>query len=88
MAVGWAQDGAVQKQIDAGIEDAVEQARKSLPRGKSKTHCMECGKIIPEARRKAIIGVSLCIECQSSLEKQQTISAGFNRRGNKDSQLK
>jgi phage/conjugal plasmid C-4 type zinc finger TraR family protein len=88
MAVGWARDGAVQKQIDAGIEDAVKQARKSLPRGVSKTHCMECGNKIPETRRKAILGVCLCIECQSALEKQQTISIGFNRRGSKDSQLK
>ncbi|MEN8210321.1 MAG: DksA/TraR family C4-type zinc finger protein [Thermodesulfobacteriota bacterium] len=88
MAVGWARDGAVQEQIDAGIEDAVEQARKSLPRGVSKTHCMECGNKIPGARRQAILGVCLCVECQSEFETQQTESTGYNRRGSKDSQLK
>ena len=51
MASGWAPDGAVNDQIDASIEDAVEQARSRLPHGESATHCEECGKAIPEARR-------------------------------------
>jgi len=88
MAVGWARDGAVQDQIDASVKDAVTLARSRLPRGESLTHCMECGNIIPEARRNAILGVCLCVECQSELETKQTESAGYNRRGNKDSQLK
>ena len=29
MAGGWAHDGAVQEQIDASIEDAIEQARSN-----------------------------------------------------------
>lgn len=88
MAVGWARDGAVQDQIDASVNDAVSLARSRLPCGESLTHCMECGNVIPEARRKAIPGVGLCVECQSELETQQTESAGYNRRGIKDSQLK
>jgi hypothetical protein len=32
--------------------------------------------------------VRLCIACQSALEKQQSTSRGFNRRGSKDSQLR
>lgn len=88
MAVGWARDGAVQDQIDASVNDAVNLARSRLPRGVSLTHCMECETIIPEARRQAIPGVCLCVECQSELEKQQTRSAVYNRRGSKDSQLK
>lgn len=88
MAVGWARDGAVQDQIDADVQDAVKKARMNLPRGESLTHCRECGNIIPEPRRKAMPGVSLCVECQSALEAQQTSSAGYNRRGSKDSQLK
>jgi RNA polymerase-binding transcription factor DksA len=51
MAVGWARDGAVQEQIDAGVKDAVELARRDLPRGESKTHCVECGNRIPKARQ-------------------------------------
>jgi len=88
MAVGWARDGAVQEQIDASVKDAVSLARRRLPCGESVTHCKECGNIIPEARRKAIQGVCLCIQCQSEFETRQAISTGYNRRGSKDSQLK
>ena len=88
MAVGWTRDGGVQDQIDAGVEDAVKLARSRLPEGKGLTHCEECGILIPEARREAIPGVRLCINCQSELEKQQTSLPGFNRRGSKDSQLR
>ena len=88
MAVGWAGDGAVQEQIDAGIEDEVKRARSRLPQGKSRTHCRECGEAIPEARQKAVPGVQLCIECQTELEETQTVFTGWNRRGSKDSQLK
>jgi RNA polymerase-binding transcription factor DksA len=88
MAVGWARDGAVQDQIDACVEDAVKLARQRLPRGESKTRCVECGEIIPEARQNAIPGVCLCIGCQSELEKSNIPFSGCNRRGSKDSQLK
>jgi phage/conjugal plasmid C-4 type zinc finger TraR family protein len=88
MAGGWSRDGAVQEQIDASMDDAVKLARSRLPAGEGLTHCQACEAAIPEARRKAIPGVRLCIRCQSKLEKQQPISTGFNRRGSKDSQLK
>ena len=32
MASGWANDGAVQDQIDSTVEDAVARARRDLPR--------------------------------------------------------
>jgi len=51
MATGWAQDGAVQEQIDSTIEDAVQRARSQMPKGESLTHCEECDAPIPEARR-------------------------------------
>lgn len=88
MAVGWARDGAVQEQIDASVNDAVKRAREQMPRGESKIHCVECEEPIPEARRKAVPGVCLCVACQAELEALQTDSAGYNRRGSKDSQLK
>ncbi len=88
MAGGWSRDGAVQEQIDASMKDAVKLARSRLPGGEGLTHCEVCEAAIPNARRRAIPGVRLCIACQSELEKQQTISTGFNRRGSKDSQLK
>lgn len=88
MAVGWARDGAVQDQIDADVDDAVKRARLRIPQGQSKTHCVECDEAIPEARRNAIPGVCLCIECQREQEKEEVFFSGYNRRGSKDSQLK
>lgn len=88
MAGGWTNDGAVQEQIDNSIEDAVQRARSQLPRGESLHHCEECGNAIPEARRRAIVGVRLCVVCQTELDKQQGTMSGYNRRGSKDSQLR
>lgn len=88
MAGGWSKDGAVQDQIDASVEDAVQRARSNLVTGESAVNCDECDSVIPEARRKAIPGVRLCVACQSALEKQETQSGGINRRGSKDSQLR
>lgn len=65
MATGWANEGAVQEQIDSTIEDAVQRARSRLGRGESLTHCEECGVRIPEARRQAVQGVRLCVKCQA-----------------------
>lgn len=87
MAGGWSRDGAVQDQIDASVEDEVKRARSQLTRGESATECEECGRPVPEARRNAISGVRLCVECQAALEKQKAQAGGINRRGSKDSQL-
>ena len=88
MAVGWSRDGDVQQQIDASVSDAVKLARSRLPEGESLRHCEMCEKPIPEARRKAVPGVRLCLACQAAIEKQQRRPELFNRRGSKDSQLK
>ncbi|MEY2853836.1 MAG: hypothetical protein RL030_968 [Pseudomonadota bacterium] len=88
MATGWAQDGAVQDQIDATVADAVKRAKDQLPQGPSALHCVECGESIPEARRAALPGVQLCVTCQEAVDKQDAPAAGFNRRGSKDSQLR
>ena len=88
MATGWAHDGAVQDQIDSTVEDAVKRARSQLGRGEGLLQCEECDCEIPEARRKAVPGVRLCIRCQSEYDKAHGASAGYNRRGSKDSQLR
>lgn len=88
MAGGFAKDGAVQDQIDATIEDAVERARSQLPKGESLRNCEECDAVIPEARREAIPGVRLCVNCQAAHDKEQVNLSGYNRRGSKDSQLR
>ena len=88
VAGGFAKDGAVQDQIDATIEDAVERARSQLPQGESLGECEECGASIPQARREAVPGVRLCVACQEAEDKQQAVVSGYNRRGSKDSQLR
>jgi len=70
MASGWANDDAVNEQINSTIEDE------------------ECGEPIPEARRKAVPGVRLCIACQQEKDSHNASHAGYNRRGSKDSQLR
>ena len=89
MAGGWAKDGAVGEQIEASINDGLARLRSLKKQvGDSLTHCAECDEPIPEARRIAIAGVKLCIECQSERDGRQVMLGGINRRGSKDSQLK
>ena len=88
MATGWANDGAVQDQIDATVNDAVTRAKNQLPAGPSLSHCEECSAEIPEARRQAIPGVRLCINCQEQRDRDIQTFSGYNRRGSKDSQLR
>ena len=88
MAGGFAKDGAVQEQIDASVEDAIERARSQLPHGESLRKCEECGVAIPQARREAVPGVRLCIVCQEAQDSEQQRTGGYNRRGSKDSQLR
>lgn len=54
MASGWANDDAVNEQINSTIEDAIARARGEIPRGESTDECEECGAPIPQARREAI----------------------------------
>jgi phage/conjugal plasmid C-4 type zinc finger TraR family protein len=88
MAGGFAKDGAVQEQIEASVEDAVNRVRSRLPRGESRDRCEECGAVIPVARRQAIPGVRHCVACQEIIDREQVSVAGYNRRGSKDSQLR
>ena len=88
MAVGWAGDNAVNQQIEDSLNDEIARARKNGPAGESLEFCEECGAPIPEARRKAMPGVRLCIDCQQEADKQNKAVSLYNRRGSKDSQLR
>lgn len=88
MATGWAGEGAVQEQIDATIKDAIKRVRSQLPTGPGLERCAECDAKIPEAHRKALPGVRLCVRCQQALDHEQANFSGYNRRGSKDSQLR
>jgi phage/conjugal plasmid C-4 type zinc finger TraR family protein len=89
MAGGWARDGAVAEQIEASINDELSRLKaQRRPVGESLTHCAECEEPIPQARREALPGVKLCIECVQERDKSFQSRGGINRRGSKDSQLK
>ena len=88
MATGWAGDNAVQDQIDSTIKDAIKRVRSNAPKGPSLKRCEECDAPIPEARRKAVPGVRLCVTCQEAHDREQKAFSGYNRRGSKDSQLR
>ena len=87
MAGGWTRDGAVQDQIDDTVADAVLAARARMPTGEGEPDCVVCGEEIPERRRQALPGVRTCVACQSARD-SRTVTAGINRRGSKDSQLR
>lgn len=92
MAGGWARDDAVNDQIEVSTAEAVARARLRAARtaalGNSAEYCAECDDPIPEARRRAIPGVQLCVTCQSGRDQARRPAGGINRRGSKDSQLK
>lgn len=39
----------------------------------SATHCEECGDNLPEARRKAYPGCTMCVGCQRDMELRKKI---------------
>lgn len=88
MATGWAGDGAVQDQIDATVDEGIQRARAQLRQGPGLTHCERCDAAIPDARRKAVPGVRLCVRCQEADDAAQHEAGAINRRGSKDSQLR
>ena len=88
MASGWARDDAVNDQIADSLSDEVARARSRLPRGESLAECEECGEDIPRARREALPGVRLCLACQAERDREDGAVSAYNRRGNKDSQLR
>ena len=88
MAGGWTNDDGVQEQILDSLKDEIERVRNNLPKGESLQFCEECGEEIPLARRQVLSGVRLCIECQQETEKNEKRFSLFNRRGNKNSQLR
>ena len=89
MAGGWARDGAVSEQIEASISDELARLKaRRAPQGESLSECAECGEEIPQARRAALPGVKLCLDCASDRQSRDIRRGGINRRGSKDSQLK
>ena len=60
------------------IEEALNRSLSQIPRytGISATECVECGEGIPEGRRVAIPGVTLCTSCA---EREALVRGGVRR---------
>ncbi|CTQ48620.1 DksA-like zinc finger domain containing protein [Jannaschia donghaensis] len=77
------------EQIEASINDELARLKaRKVPVGQSLTHCADCEEPIPDARRAALPGVKLCIDCAGQRDTRNAPRGGINRRGSKDSQLK
>ncbi len=42
--------------------------KKEVPNSSSRTHCLDCGKPIPAARRERVPGCLRCVRCQQVYE--------------------
>ena len=72
-----------QAQANALIREAqaLDSVRQRLAKQRSQpsfSHCDACGEDIPEARRLAVPGVTMCIYCQS---KSERITANYRQPG-------
>ncbi|KSB23353.1 TraR/DksA C4-type zinc finger protein [Rosenbergiella nectarea] len=59
------------------VDSQVERIRSSLiSPAISSAECELCGHEIPEARRRAVPGVRLCVECQTIAEFRRRVGYG------------
>ncbi len=72
MASGWANDDAVNEQINSTIEDAIARARVKFRVAKA---CMNVKSAVPLSRRPVgkPFGVRLCIHCQQEKDLQNQL---------------
>ena len=63
-------DEAQFEQAQLRQEQAVQQALASRVQyqGESAEECESCGEVIPQARRLAVPGCQLCVDCQGLRE--------------------
>ena len=57
-------DANYRNQSLSALRNKIERSRLA----ESRTHCLECGEPIPIARREAIPGCTLCLDCQHEFE--------------------
>ena len=55
----------VQEELARNLANATHR-----PAGASEFFCLSCGEAIPELRRRALPGVSLCVTCQDINERR------------------
>lgn len=66
----WADRAKDLTELENAAILAAYQAR-ARPTGPSASHCVECGDLIPEARRQINPGVQLCTQHQAEKERQR-----------------
>ena len=58
-----------QRQSERFTERALQEHRKRNERkGPGSETCLECGEVIPQARRDLVAGCEFCVACQQVLE--------------------
>ncbi|EAA9319095.1 TraR/DksA C4-type zinc finger protein [Salmonella enterica] len=66
-----------QEETQRMVDSQVERIRSSLILPAiSSAECEYCGNEIPEARRRAVPGVRLCVDCQTVAEFRQRVGHG------------
>ena len=60
--------GAAYSEVFLQVAIANHRNSAGAPDKESATHCDICGDPIPEARRLAVSGCTLCVDCQSEWE--------------------
>ena len=56
--------------LEEMMRDHAIQAHRLNHSAVSATHCEECGDKLPEARRKAYPGCTMCVDCQADAERR------------------
>jgi phage/conjugal plasmid C-4 type zinc finger TraR family protein len=51
------------------LADSIRKARSRPPAGPAAERCEDCGRLIPEARRRLAPGCTRCVGCQANFEK-------------------
>lgn len=58
-----------QAESAAYLKACLARAKETTDTGMGSEVCVECGEEIPEERRKAQRGCTLCVECKARLER-------------------
>ncbi len=61
--------------VDRSTQAAVAAARAAVAAGPAARECDKCGDEIPQARREAVPGARLCVECLTEAEHRQRVRA-------------
>ncbi|MDU1353732.1 TraR/DksA family transcriptional regulator [Citrobacter freundii] len=59
--------------LEEMMRDHAIQAHRLNHSAVSATHCEECSDSLPDARRKAYPGCTMCVGCQSDMELRKKI---------------